>query len=72
VITAGVVENNKSSWIDGAHFLVEFPDNNTWLPWKGFMRSVVQAGIGVGLNKYFRVGMSMQHIIFSTCEKERS
>jgi hypothetical protein len=69
MVTREVVENNKASWEEVAGFVEEFPDNDVWLSWKTFMRALLQAGIGVGLNQCFRVGTSMQHIIFSTCER---
>jgi hypothetical protein len=69
MITTEVVESNKASWLDVAQFIERLPDNDTWSPWKSFMRALLQAGIGAGLNEYFRVGTSVGHVIFSTCEK---
>jgi len=69
MITSEVIENNKASWANVTQFIEGFPDNDTWLPWKLFVRAVVQAGTSAGLNKFFRAGQSMQHIIFSTCER---
>ena len=69
MLTDAVIENNKASWLAVLHFVDEFPDNEIWSGWKVFMRPVIQAGIDAGLDQYFRAGTSMQHIIFSTCER---
>jgi hypothetical protein len=69
MITREVIENNKASWVYVTRFIEEFPDNDTSLPWKVFVRAVIQASIDAGWNEYFRVGTSVMHIIFSTCER---
>ena len=69
MLTTAVVEDNKASWVQVLHFVDGFPDNETWRAWKAFIRSVIEAGIEAGLDQYFRAGQSMQHIIFSTCER---
>ena len=64
-----VIEGNKASWVDVLRFVDRFPDDVTWLLWKSFVRTVIESGIEAGLDQYFRAGQSMQHIIFSTCER---
>jgi len=69
MLTLDSIENNKASWRTIQDFVESFPDNETWKDWKVFMRSAVQKASDDGLNRYFRAGQSMQHIIFSTCER---
>ena len=69
MLTTAVVEDNKASWLRVLHFVDEFPDNESWPSWKASMRPVIEACIKAGLDQYFRAGQSMQHIIFSTCER---
>jgi len=69
MLTPAAIEGNKASWIEIRDFVEGFPDNETWESWKDFMRSAIQAASEGGLDRYFRAGQSMQHIIFSTCER---
>src|SRR5215472_16958456 len=62
-------KDNRASWADVLSFIEEFPKNETWVDWKKFMGALVREGIEEGLDQYFRAGQSMQHIIFSTCER---
>jgi hypothetical protein len=69
MLTDSIVENNKASWLHVLRFVDQFPDNETWRDWKIFMRFVIGAGIEAGLDRHYRAGQSVQHIIFSTCER---
>jgi hypothetical protein len=69
MLTDAVVENNKASWLHVLRFVDKFPDDETWREWKAFMHDVIEVGIETGLDRYYRAGQSMQHIIFSTCER---
>ena len=69
MITPELMANNQASWTEMFAFIDEFPENDTWREWKKFVRALLTAGVEDGLDKYFRAGQSMHHIIFSTCER---
>jgi hypothetical protein len=69
MLTSDTIESNKASWRKIQDFVESFPDNETWKDWKEFMRSAIQKACDDRLNHYFRAGQSMQHIVFSTCER---
>lgn len=69
VVTPELMADNQASWTDMFAFVDEFPENDTWKEWKKFMRTLLRAGVEDKLDKYFHAGQSMQHIIFSTCER---
>lgn len=60
--------SNIASWEAIAAFIEEFPDDAHWTPWKALARRLICAGIAAGLNRYFRAGQSMHHIVFSTLD----
>jgi len=69
MLTPELMEKNQASWSDMLAFVDEFPENETWKEWKKFMRTLLLAGVEQRLDMYFRAGQSMQHVIFSTCER---
>lgn len=60
--------SNIASWEAIASFIEEFPDDSYWTQWKPVARRFIGAGIASGLNRYFRAGQSMHHILFSTLD----
>jgi len=62
-----VLDTKQESWVWLAQWVRGFPDSY-WAPWKAFVSALLQACVDEGLNRDFRVGQSMQHIIFSTAE----
>jgi len=60
--------SNIASWGLALGFIEEYPENSHWSPWKKLARRLIHEGVVLGLNRYFRAGMSMSHIIFSTLD----
>jgi hypothetical protein len=58
------------SWNWLAQWVKEMPSNHaSWEPWTAFILPLLRTCQDAGLNRYFRVGQSMSHIIFSTAER---
>jgi hypothetical protein len=64
-------KDNLESWRQIGEFVGEFPDDAYWSNWKPMVRSVFSDLEARELAKYFRVGQSMHHIIFSTQDDHR-
>src|SRR6476661_3013133 len=60
--------SNMTSWETVAADIEQYPDTEHWTPWKLLVRRFLRAGIAAGLNRYFRAGQSMHHIMFSTLD----
>jgi hypothetical protein len=60
--------NNIASWKAILGRVDRFSENANWTPWKTFARKFVCEGIELGLDRYFRAGMSMNHLLFSTLD----
>ncbi len=69
MLTPDAIESNLTSWIRIRDFVEKFPDDETWKSWNDFMRYAIQTASDDGLNRYFRVGQSMQQMVFSTCDR---
>jgi len=65
-----LVATKPGSWIALIKQVEEFPDAG-WASWKVLVLSLLQTCIDAGLDQYFRVGQSMDHIIFSTTDEHR-
>jgi hypothetical protein len=59
---------NIASWKDIEVFIEQFPQDAHWTPWKALARRFVCEGVKLGLNRYFRAGQSMHHLVFSTLD----
>jgi hypothetical protein len=59
---------NIAAWDFVVADIEQYPDNEYWTPWKILVRRFLQAGTAAGLNRYFRAGQSMHHIVFSTLD----
>ena len=57
--------SNIASW-EALITLIERSEH--WTPWKPLARRFLRAGIAAELNRYFRAGQSMHHIVFSTLD----
>lgn len=68
MLDENLIRENKKSWDNMISFVDGFPTNDAWHAWKIFVGSMLRHGIDTGLDRYFRAGQSMQHIIFSTAE----
>jgi len=66
-----VEQANFDSWARTALLFEQQPDDETWIPYKEFMRRIFQHAAMELVCSYFRAGQSMHHLIFSTCEKDR-
>jgi hypothetical protein len=65
-----MLETKQESWVWVTKFVNDLPRHNTgWTPFTAFVVPILQTCVDVGLDKYFRVGQSMTHIIFSTAER---
>ena len=60
--------NNVASWKLVLGFIDEYPESTHWSPWKKLARRFVDESIELGLDRYFRAGQSMSHMIFSTLD----
>ena len=60
--------SNIASWEAVAADIEQYPDTEHWTPWKPLVQRFLRAGIAAGLNRYFRAGQSMHHIVFSTLD----
>ena len=69
VITRDIIESNRESWRELAFLVALYPNDKIWKEWKAFVSGVLHAGIGCGLDQYFRAGIQMNEIIFSTAER---
>jgi hypothetical protein len=59
---------NICSWNDLGASIDEGPEDTYWTPWKSLARRFVGEGVVMGLNRYFRAGRGMNHLIFSTLD----
>ena len=64
------LETKQESWEWLAREVKEV-QGDYWAPWKLFVSNLLQACVDTGLNRDFRVGQSMHHVIFSTTEQHR-
>lgn len=60
--------SNIASWEAVAADIEQYPDNEHWKSWKTLVRRFLRTGMSAGLNRYFRAGQSMHHILFSTLD----
>ena len=61
--------NNIASWKTVLGHVERFPENASWTPWKAVARRFVCEGINLGLDRYFRAGTSVNHLLFSTLDR---
>lgn len=61
-------DSNIASWEAVAADIEQYPDTEHWTPWKQLVRRFLCASIAAGLNRHFRAGQSMHHIVFSTLD----
>jgi hypothetical protein len=67
-----MLDTKQESWAWVMEWVGEMPgENATWASWTAFILPLLQACKSAGLDRYFRVGQSMSHIIFSTTERHR-
>jgi hypothetical protein len=59
---------NIESWKDVTESIETFPDS-TSLEWKNLARRFVEYGLERKFNRYFRAGLSVTTIVFSTLER---
>jgi len=60
---------NAASWHALIASIREHPDNDYWILWKQLAMRFVQKAVDSGLNNYFRAGRSMNHLVFSTLDR---
>jgi hypothetical protein len=61
--------DNIASWNDVGADIERHPQNTSLALWKVLALRVVRDGIEVGLNRYFRAGISKYDLLFSTRER---
>jgi hypothetical protein len=66
-----LVATKPGSWIALIKQVEESRRDAGRASWKGFVLPLLQTCIDAGLDQYFRVGQSMDHIIFSTTDEHR-
>jgi hypothetical protein len=65
-----MLDTKQESWAWLVQWVEDMPSHHAILaPWTAFILPLLQACRDEGLDRYFRVGQSMSHIIFSTAEK---
>src|SRR5580700_6573662 len=60
---------NIESWKVVEAFIDRLPGRNAgWEPWSTLARRFVNEGHRLGLNRHFRAGKSVTHLVFSTLD----
>jgi hypothetical protein len=60
---------NIASWKVIEAFIERLPSHSAgWEPWSTLARKFVSEGKTLGLNRYFRAGTSVTHLVFSTLD----
>jgi hypothetical protein len=60
--------SNIASWKAIFSFIEECPENPRTARWKALVRKLLSESIDVGLDRYFRAGLSDRQLIFSTLD----
>lgn len=60
---------NQATWVAVQEFIRRFPNDATWGLWRRNVLALLDEAIDAGLDKHFRAGQSMQHIILSTASE---
>jgi len=62
----------QESWVWLIGWVEQLPGRHpNWISFSAFVSPLLQACVEAGLDRYFRAGQSMSHIIFSTAEEHR-
>jgi len=61
--------SNEESWVQVAEFIEEYPDTESWLDYKRFLRPVICTAKSEGLDHLFRAGGSMSDTTLSTADR---
>ena len=67
-----MLETNEESWVWLMGWVEQLPEGHpNWISFSAFVSPLLQACVEAGLDRYFRAGQSMSHVIFSTAEEHR-
>jgi hypothetical protein len=62
------IEQNQDTWQQVREFIAEYPDNEYWNNWRNAILPTLNRATDLGVDAYFRAGMAMHHLIFSTLD----
>jgi hypothetical protein len=67
-----MLETKQESWVWLMGWVEQLPEGHpNWIRFSAFVSPLLQACVEAGLDRYFRAGQSMSHVIFSTAEEHR-
>ena len=64
-------KSNAESWQQIHEFIDEFPENDYWSQWKSMVLVILSKLEARGMTSLFRIGLSMNHVLFSTLDHHR-